>query len=379
MTILLIPFILSKSILGPTARQGDTWMTKTLRYILVGTGGWGATWCDRFLPRLAEMNKAVPVAAVDKDPRALENARTHLGLAAEKCYTDMDRAFADNRADFAIVVVPPDHHEEVVDAALAHDLDILSEKPIADTMEASIRILDKVRSAGKKMAVNMTHRFDQDKQTLETRIKSGDYGRLNYLIYRFTHNCRKYGEMGGFRHDMPDPLLIDAAVHHFEVLRSLSGGDGQTIYAVTWNPPWGEYAGDTTGLVTLQMTNGVRCFYEGAEANASSLNGWAQDYIRAECENGTLELNRRELRLWRGGAWEKPLAQDLRLLKLKVWMGAWVAEMFCDWLLGGEPPPTRVEDNIQCSALVFAAIESARTGRPVDVQEFLQKGRALPT
>jgi hypothetical protein len=49
--------------------------------------------------------------------------------------------------------------------------------------------------------------------------------------------------------------------------------------------------------------------------------------------------------------------------------------MFCDWLAGGDPPPTHLEDNLQCAGLLFAAIESAHTGRPVDVQEFL--GRHL--
>ena len=34
---------------------------------------------------------------------------------------------------------------------------------------------------------------------------------------------------------------------------------------------------------------------------------------------------------------------------------------------------TNVEDNLQSVALIFAAIESSRTGMPVKVQEFLQQ------
>jgi hypothetical protein len=37
---------------------------------------------------------------------------------------------------------------------------------------------------------------------------------------------------------------------------------------------------------------------------------------------------------------------------------------------------TNVEDNLQSVALIFAAIESSRTGRPVQVQEFLARARA---
>jgi len=343
-----------------------------LRYILVGTGGFGHHWCSQCLPRLAENGKAVAVAAVDLNPEALKNARQALKVPASKCYTDIGKAFDENPADFAIVVVPPAHHEAVVDVALRHGLHILSEKPIADTMAACCRIYRQVKAAGKKMAVTMSHRFDQDKQSLEAAVKSGQYGPLNYVIYRFTHNCRAFGSWGKFRHEIADPLLVEGTVHHFDCLRALTGSNAKTVYARTWNPPWGEYAGDSTGLITLEMENGVRCFYEGAKANASSLNGWGNDYIRAECRDGTLELDRRWLRVLRGG-WERPLAQDLPLLQQAVWTNPWLADLFCDWLNGGGAPPNNLDDNIQCAALLFAAVESAHTGRIVDVQDFLRR------
>ena len=351
-------------------------MAEALRYIIVGTGGFGGYWCSQVLPRLADLGKAVPAAAVDVNPEALKNAQQHLKLPAAKCYTDMAKAFAENGADFAIVVVPPAFHEAVVDAALARGMHVLSEKPIADTMAACCRIYRKVRAAGRKMAVTMSHRFDQDKQSLEAAVASGKYGRLNYVIHRFTHNCRQFGSWGKFRHEIPDTLLIEGAVHHFDILRAISRSDARTVYAVTWNPPWGEYAGDSTGLVTIEMANGVRCFYEGAKANASTMNGWGNDYLRAECENGTLELDRRWLRVLRGGPWDRPLAEDLPLLQQPVWTNPWLAELFVDWLRGGPTPPNSLEDNIQCCALLFAAIESARTRRPVDVPEFLARHMA---
>lgn len=349
-------------------------MKAPLRYIIVGTGGMGRHWCAVTLPRLTDLGKAIPVAAVDISSEALLNAQQHLGLPSERCYVDMARAFADNPADFVIVVTPPDHHEFVVDMALAHDLHVLSEKPVAATMEACARIHKKVKHAGRKMAVTMSHRFDKDKQSLESAVKSGEYGRLNYIVHRFTHNCRRFNDWGKFRHEMVDPLLVEGSVHHFDILRALAGADAATIFARTWNPPWGEYAGDSTALIIVEMANSVKCLYEGAKANASTLNGWSSDYLRAECEHGTLELDRRWVRVLRGGAWEKPLAQDLPLLKGEVWTNPLLAEMFCDWLSGQRVDhPTSIEDNIQCCAMLFAAIESARSAQPVDVQAFLQR------
>ncbi len=286
-------------------------MAHPLRYIQIGTGGWGSCWCRQFLPRLVQMGKALPAAVVDLNADNFIHAIEGYGISSGLCFTDAREAFDKVEADFAIIVVPPAFHEEMVDLALAHGMDILSEKPIADTMEASTRIYHKVRSAGKKMAVTMSHRFDQDKQTLQREIASGRYGALNYLVGRFTHNCRRYASWGEFRHNIADPLLIEGTVHHFDILRALSQANAQTVYAMTWNPSWGEYAGDSTGFIMLEMENGVHCLYEGAKANASTMNGWSNEYFRAECCDGTLELDRRHLRVLRSEAWSEPVSEEI--------------------------------------------------------------------
>jgi predicted dehydrogenase len=348
-------------------------MNKPLRYVQIGTGGFGQWWCNAFLPRLKTLGLAEAVAAVDINTEALPLAKNSLGLPESRLYTDAEKAVAETRPDFITIVVPPAFHEQMVDIAVKYGCHILSEKPIADTMAACCRIYKKVKAAGLKMAVTMSHRFDQDKMSLEAEVKSGKYGRLHYIVHRFTQNCRKFGTWGKFRHEIPDPLLVEGTVHHFDILRALSGADAKTVYARTWNPPWGEFAGDSTALIVLEMTNGVKCLYEGAKANASTLNGWGNDYLRAECEDGTLELDCRNLRVIRGGP-GKALGQDLPLLEQEAWTNSLLSEMFCNWLLGmRENHPTNLDDNMQCAALLFAAIESAHTASPVNVQDFLAK------
>jgi predicted dehydrogenase len=322
------------------------------------------------------------VAAVDVNPEALENARQHLGLSAAQCYTNIEQAFKENPADFCVIVVPPAFHEQVVDLALAHNMHILSEKPIADTLPASVRIAEKVKQAGVKMGVTMSHRFDQDKTTLRQALRSGEYGPLDYLVCRFTCDMRKFGGWGAaFRHQILDALMIEGAVHHLDILADLAGAKCDTLFAQTWNPAWGEYGGDSQGMVIMHFENGTRAFYEGAKTNAVELNGWSQEYIRAECQGGTLVLDHRQLELFaydpsqqsrrvRAGEGEiMPLLEQLK------WANTWLIEKFVRWLDGGEPIETNVADNLQSVALIFAAIESSRTGQPVKVQAFLEQTR----
>ena len=351
------------------------------KMIQVGTGGFGRAWCERFLPPNVADGLIEVVAAVDLSTEALQNARQYLGLREDQCYTDIRKAFDENKADFCTIVVPPAYHESVVDLALEHDLNILSEKPIADTLPASVRIANKAKSAGKKMGVTMSHRFDQDKTTLRRELRSGQYGDLDYMVCRFTCDARLFGTWGKFRHEIVDTLLIEGAVHHLDILADMSGALCETIYAQTWNPRWGEYAGDSQALVTMHFANGTRAFYEGAKTNAVGLNGWTREYIRAECEKSTLIMGQRRLEAFHynpNARWTEKNegeGETIPLMEQPKWANAWLIEKFVRWLDGGEPMETNVEANLQSVALVFAAIESSRTGQPVKVQEFLAQTR----
>jgi predicted dehydrogenase len=232
------------------------------------------------------------------------------------------------------------------------------------------------------MGVTMSHRFDQDKSTLRAEIRSGACGTLDYLVCRFTCDARKFGTWGRFRHEMVDPLLWEGAVHHLDLLADMAGAPAETVYAQTWNPSWGEYTGDSQALVTMQCGNGVRISYEGAKCNAVGLNQWGEEYVRAECERGTLIMANRQIRRFRYAAdasWRAQKENDgelIDLLSQPKWTNTWLIEKFARWVGGGPAMETEVEANLQSVAIVSAAVESSRIGRPVRVQEHLAAARA---
>ena len=347
------------------------------KMIQVGTGGFGAAWCQQFIPPNVKDRTVEVVAAADINPDNLLNAMEHLGLPAERCYTDVRKAFAENKADFCAIVVPPAFHESIVDIALEHGVHILSEKPISDTLEASVRIAEKVKIAGLKMAVTMSHRFDQDKTALRNLLRSGRFGDLDYLVCRFTCDCRVDGAWGAFRYRIDDPLMVEGSVHHLDILADLAGAKCDTIYARTWNPAWSAFKGDSQALVTMLFGNGVHAMYEGAKTNAVGLNGWTNEYIRAECEKATLTMQNREIECFpyneaqSNEQHREGTGCKLTLPEGHKWQNALLIEQFAKWLGGGNAMETQVEENLQSVALIFAAIQSNRTGLPVKVQEFL--------
>src|SRR4051812_32224105 len=349
-------------------------MADPLRYILIGAGGAGAIWARNALPRLMQIEKAIPVAVVDSSDERLKFAQEYLHVTPQNCFTDPLEALENRRADFAIIAAPTPQHEKLIEAAVVHDLHILCEAPVSDTIQSTLKAYRRTKNAKKKMAIASSYRLDQDKQTLEHFLREPDFGKLNYLVMRFTQNLRQHGSWGVYRHQMNDPLLMEAAIHHFDIIRGLTDcKEAASIHTHSWSSPWAQYGGDTTALITIEMANGAKCFYEGSLVNSASLNDLGEEYIRAECSSATLELDRRSLRLIKGGAHEAPESEPLPMLEQEKWAQAWVGELFCDWLRGGPDPPGTISDYVYTAAMVFAAIESATKQMPIDVQSFLKQ------
>lgn len=130
-----------------------------LKIILLGTGGWGRSWCRVTLPRAVNEGLVEVVAAVDINSSNLNNAKEFLALKDEQCFLDAKTAFSKVKAEACIIAVPPEFHEEMVFLAIENGYHILSEKPISDSLEASIRIMKKVNEAGKKMGTTMSHKY----------------------------------------------------------------------------------------------------------------------------------------------------------------------------------------------------------------------------
>ncbi len=347
------------------------------RVIHVGIGSFGKRWCREFLRANVDDGTVEVVGLVDIDPKSLEYGARMLGVPDNRCFTDADKAFDSVQADFCTVVVPPNHHEAIVDIAIAHGIDVLSEKPIADTMAASVRIAQKIKAGGRKMAVTMSHRFDQDKTTLRRIIRSGNLGRVNNISCRYQADMRQHMAWGAlFRHTMDDPMLIEGAIHHLDIVADLAGGKCDTLFASTWKPDWAEYQGDTDGVVTMVFDNGVRAVYEGSSSAAVGLNDWYQEYVRVDCELGTAILNHREIEVFTRQDLPRQkhregTGQKVPLLVQPKWINIWLIEKFTQWRTGGAPMETEVQANVQASALVFGSIESARTNSLVKVQDYI--------
>jgi len=327
------------------------------------------------IPRISSF--AQPIALVDINAEALENGARILGIAEDKCYLDLETALRENaaEADFATVVVPMDAHEPVIDKLIGAGLDVVCEKPLGGCMESSARIYNKVKAAGRKLSVTMSHRLEVEKQTLEAMVKSGNFGPLRYVVSRLT-TCRGKNSRP-IADDPVGAMISNGLVHNLDTVRGICECNAKTVYAKGWTNHMEEYGARPGAFVIVEMECGVHAQFEECLGNAHSLDGWSDEYLRAECDFGTIEADHRRITVKNGLGFPYAACSEYPLIEQEYWDHALVIRDFVTWLDGGPEPATSLEDSIQCCALTFAAVESARTGNVINVQDYLKRHMEL--
>jgi predicted dehydrogenase len=338
---------------------------------MIGAGGMAATWIRHILPPFAERLQIVGL--VDVSDAALSAAGDFLGLDPARRYRDMSTAFDAVDADMCVVVVPARFHAQAVALAADRSLPILCEKPLADTWADCRAIYRAVSQAAVRMQVVQNYRYRAPTLAMKAVLQSGDLGRLNYIVARFADDCREYDSWQR-RHELPHAMVMDGAAHHFDMLRNLSGADCARMTALEWNPPWSTSKGEFCTLCLMHMTNDARATYEGNATAAGEQNSWRQESYRAECEGGSVSVGLDEIvRIHRHQRGRDVVTEEVPAVQVPREGHAWIVAEFLDWLDGGPAPATVLEDNMRSAAMIFAAIESARSGHMVDVQDMVDE------
>lgn len=334
-----------------------------------------AHWIRNFFPQFAGRTRIVGL--VDVRPEPLQAAASFLGLPAEACFSSAERAFDRVEADYCCIVTPPAFHEEAVMLAVRRGMPILTEKPIADTWEACVRIYRAVTHGALRMQVVQNYRYTPRILTLKHALEQGDLGAVRYVVARFAADYRRRNAWGKFRHEIPHSLLVEGSVHHFDQLRNLCGANCLEIAGWEWNPPNESFDGECVALYVLRMENGVRACYEGNCLEAGAQNSWHQEFYRVECEHGAVAVDRdgvvRVTRHTPGAGVE---IQELPPVRLPHEGHERIVEQFLDWMEGGPEPPTVLRDNLQSAGMLFGAIEASVTGRVVNVAARVREAMA---
>lgn len=337
-----------------------------LKIIHVGCGGISRAWFEAMKAREA----AEYVALVDFKPEAARKRAAEFELGDVPIHTSLEEALERHAADVVFDCTVPAAHREVTLAALKAGCHVLGEKPMAESMEHAREMVEAAREAGRIYAVIQNRRYAANIRRVREALASGLIGRahtVNADFYIGPH-------FGGFREEMAHVLLLDMAIHSFDQARFLSDSAPRSVYCHEYNPPGSWFRHGASAMAVFRMTGDLVFNYRGSWCAEGLNTSWQCDW-RIIGEKGSLTWDGEDgIRIQTVDTTQEGFLRDGRDVDPPEidWDPAdnghgGLIRDFLKAVRGGPPPLTRCGDNIKSLAMVFAAIESAKCGQPVEI------------
>ena len=340
-------------------------MTDTMRVVLAGCGGISGAW----LKALRDIPAVRIVGLVDLDEDAAQRRKAEFGLDAE-VDTSLEKALDRLRPDAVFDCTVPEAHRGVVLAALARGCHVLGEKPLADSMESAREMVQAAQSARRTYAVIQNRRYDARIRRLRSWLSTGVLGPLTTVNSDFYIGAH----FGGFRDRMRHVLILDMAIHTFDAARFLSGANPVAVTCREWNPPGSWYDHDASAVAVFEMTGGIVYCYRGSWCSEGLSTTWESDWRiigqRGSARWDGAEEMRAEVVTGRGPFLSGVERRTITAPEEPGMDGGHAGQIadFARCVMEGRTPETVCTDNIWSLAMVFAAVESAGTGRTVPVR-----------
>lgn len=341
-----------------------------MKIIQVGSSGWAAGW----LEYIHNDPDCEMVALVSRGGPTLEAAKEKWGISDDICCTDYDEALK-READLVIVALPHKFHIDYAKKAVLSGKNVIIEKPLCDNLDEAKEFLRFMEGRKEKAFVSQNYRFRP--QLWQMKASFGDEGIGNpawaNVVFRHgvTHerNSEKTAwQRKDWRQQQTSLLLLEVAIHHFDMLRFISGSNVRSVYARGWNPEWSDLNGIGSAFIMLDFENGFRANYSVTEKSIGFPTGYQADWIM-QTDKGSVkwendEPNKLDMSVDAQGS----MAEDFYFPGKDR---AGVLSEVKRQLKGEAGAVPEVFDNINSLAVSFAVLKSLEEDRPVLISEIL--------
>ncbi|MDX1417308.1 MAG: Gfo/Idh/MocA family oxidoreductase [Candidatus Promineifilaceae bacterium] len=335
-----------------------------MKVIQIGVGGFGAYW----LRILGEYPGIELAALVDVDADALSEAALLAGVAEAHCFQELEKALERVTADILVCVSPPHFHRQHTTAAMKAGLDVICEKPLAIDMEDALAMARAAQETGRLMTVSQNYRYRPVTWTMQKLVAGGEIGEIGQISLDFYKGW--YFDSNDFRRTMPQPLISDMGIHHFDLLRFITGLGAVSVRGESWNPPWSKNKGDTSTNLTFILENGARFAYSASWCAQGNFTDWNGNWL-IEGDRGSLHYRSSALTL--NHADDRYQVQDSHPLPPVGPPLLDQAYILADLIAARQEkrqPQTSIFDNLNSLAMVTAAREAACSGEQTQILTF---------
>jgi UDP-N-acetylglucosamine 3-dehydrogenase len=268
------------------------------------------------------------------------------GQYGVKGYTDHMQLLKQD-LDVVSIVVPTTLHKPIGFDAINAGVNILMEKPIADTLENARELTDAAKSAGIKLMVGHIERFNPAVMKLKEIIESDVLGKIVSICTR---------RVGPYNPRIRDVgVILDIGVHDIDVISYLYGKRVNEVYAIAGA---NIHSMDDHAAIMLRFDHEFSGLVEVnwltphkvRKLTAIGLKGVAYlDYL-----DQTLEVHDKDWIRKAKIEKEEPLKKEL--------------EYFINAILTNKEPKPSGDDGIHALEVAMAAIESYSKAKAIEIE-----------
>ncbi|MCL6444715.1 MAG: Gfo/Idh/MocA family oxidoreductase [Alicyclobacillus sp.] len=334
------------------------------RVLVVGCGGMSNTWFDYLMGR----DDAEIVGLVDLfvDTAKAMAERRSLQVPV---FRDVADAIRKTNPTLVCDITVPESHHDVTVTALKAGCHVFGEKPMGTSMQEAEAMLHCATASRGSYSVLQNRRFNRQIRAVRDAVNEGLIGTLDAIHADFFIGAH----FGGFRDGMEHPLILDMAIHTFDQARFISGKDPVSVYCHEFNGAESWYQGNASAVCIFEMSDGMVFSYRGSWSAEGFRTSWESDW-RIIGTKGTIRWDGTNPPTCEVVDPDAPpsFIRECRRMEIPItWNGreghaGCLDEMF-EALEQGRPAETDCRDNIKSVAMVFAAIESAKTGKKIPI------------
>jgi predicted dehydrogenase len=364
-------------------------MNAELRYGIIGAGSMGR----EHIENIKVMGGATVTAISDPHSHSQEAA---LALApSAKVFTDHRALLDSGLVDAVVIATPNDTHAAVLKDALATDLAVFVEKPLATTVEdlKSILAWDDARTAMTWMGLE--YRFMPPVAEAIARAQEGEAGKVHQVSIR-EHREPFYPKVDNWNRftERTGGTLVEKCCHYFNLMDIVIGQTPVRVFASgsqSVNHLGEKYSGRQADMldnayVILEYANGARglldlCMFGEGSFDKEILTivgdeGKIESFLPSQVVRASRRESIGDLTTWARGASrargiEQKIVHNYDVKYMGHHYGASFIEhtKFRDAILNSTPAEVSLRDGVTSVVTGLAAHKSINEGRVVEIKE----------
>jgi len=349
---------------GFTINETKTMAEKKLGWAIVGLGKFAT---QQIIPAFPNCKKSKLVALVSGSPEKARKIADENGVDPKNIYNyqNFDTIKNNPEVDVVYIILPNSMHAEYTVRASKAGKHVMSEKPMATSVEDCEKMIAACKKAGKKLMIAYRAQYEPFNLKSIEMIRNGKIGKLRFLTSDHGRLLKPEQPEDKWRADKQlagGGSLMDIGIYSLNAMRYLTGEEPVEINAMIHSDPQDPRFKEVEETVAFQLR-----FPSGILANCSSSYGYeGVKRFQAFGSKGSLILDpatdyyehNLELKLEDG-------TQDVKIKEGNQFAAE--IDHLSECIMENKTPKTPGEEGLRDVKYMMAIYEAARKGKPIKV------------